>query len=165
MTTDEIAAALAANRCEILEDRGDFALVYPYGYSRSKRAHGLTAKSRDDAIAEAWAFLQPEFRTEQRIDIIQRIAAAEFGLSVVELCGSSRPEPIATARRMAMALATEITSAGLYQIGSLFGGRDHSTASYARRSVTDQCETSAAFANRYDTVKARCLLEFQKGNL
>jgi len=165
MTTEEISAALAANRCEILEDQGDFALVYPYGYSRSKRAHGLKSKTREEAVFEAWAFLQPEFRTEQRIDIIQRVTAAEFGLSVIELCGSSRPEPIATARRIAMALAAEITHAGVYQIGALFGGRDHSTASYAKQSVRDQCETSAAFANRYETLKARCLWEFEKGKL
>ncbi len=165
MTTEEIEAALVANRCEILEDNGDFALVYPYGYSRTKRAYGLSAKTREAAVLEAWAFLQPEFRTEQRIDLIQRIVSAEFGLSVVELCGSSRPEPIATARRIAIALAADVTPAGLYQIGSLFGGRDQSTASYARQSVRDQYETSAAFAARYDTLKARCLLEFEKGKL
>src|SRR5690606_27778046 len=108
MTPAEIEVEIERCGCTIIEDRGDFALVYPFGYEGRKRSHELLAKQRDLALVEAWGWLHPEQRVAERIDIIQRLVAAEFGISMDMLCGSGRAEPTATARRVAMALAAAI---------------------------------------------------------
>ncbi len=69
-------------------------------------------------------------------DIISA-TASYFGLSVDELCGSSRSQQIATARQIAMYLCRERTGLSLPKIGQLFGNRDHSTVIHACRKITD----------------------------
>lgn len=163
MTPGEIETALTVNGCAVIEDGGYFALVYPFGYEGRKRSQDLTAKTRAAALAEAWAWLHPEKRVMERIEIIQRAVSNDFGVSIEGLRNGNRAEPMATARRVAMALAATITPASTYCIGTLFGGREHHTVLYAKQSVKDQGETDLPFAARVDLLKRACLAEFEKG--
>ncbi len=51
--------------------------------------------------------------------------AAYFGLTIDDLCGSSRSRVLVTARQIAMYLCRELTDLSLPKIGQQFGGRDH----------------------------------------
>ncbi|WP_414641655.1 chromosomal replication initiator protein DnaA, partial [Actinocrinis sp.] len=51
--------------------------------------------------------------------------AAYFGLSMEDLCGTSRSRVLVTARQIAMYLCRELTDLSLPKIGQQFGGRDH----------------------------------------
>ncbi len=53
--------------------------------------------------------------------------AAYFGLSIEDLCGTSRSRVLVTARQIAMYLCRELTDLSLPKIGQQFGGRDHTT--------------------------------------
>jgi chromosomal replication initiator protein len=55
-----------------------------------------------------------------------------WDFSTEELYGKCRTQPLAFARQVAMTLIYENTSLSLVDIGTMFGGRDHSTVSYAR---------------------------------
>ena len=57
--------------------------------------------------------------------------AAYFGLSLDELCGSSRSRVLVNARQIAMYLCRELTDLSLPKIGQQFGGRDHTTVMHA----------------------------------
>jgi chromosomal replication initiator protein len=61
--------------------------------------------------------------------------AAYFGLSVEDLCGTSRSRVLVTARQIAMYLCRELTELSLPKIGQQFGGRDHTTVMHADRKV------------------------------
>jgi chromosomal replication initiator protein len=61
--------------------------------------------------------------------------AAYFGLTVEDLCGSSRSRVLVTARQIAMYLCRELTDLSLPKIGALFGGRDHTTVMHADRKI------------------------------
>jgi chromosomal replication initiator protein len=61
--------------------------------------------------------------------------AAYFGLSLDELCGSSRSRVLVNARQIAMYLCRELTDLSLPKIGQQFGGRDHTTVMHADRKV------------------------------
>ncbi len=61
--------------------------------------------------------------------------AAYFGLTVDDLCGSSRSRVLVTARQIAMYLCRELTDLSLPKIGALFGGRDHTTVMHADRKI------------------------------
>ncbi len=60
--------------------------------------------------------------------------AAYFGLTVEDLCGTSRSRVLVTARQIAMYLCRELTELSLPKIGQQFG-RDHTTVMHADRKV------------------------------
>jgi chromosomal replication initiator protein len=61
--------------------------------------------------------------------------AAYFGLSIDDLCGTSRSRVLVTARQIAMYLCRELTDLSLPKIGQQFGGRDHTTVMHADRKI------------------------------
>jgi chromosomal replication initiator protein len=61
--------------------------------------------------------------------------AAYFGLSIEDLCGTSRSRVLVTARHIAMYLCRELTDMSLPKIGQQFGGRDHTTVINADRKI------------------------------
>ncbi|MGZ3100239.1 chromosomal replication initiator protein DnaA [Streptomyces sp. H62] len=66
---------------------------------------------------------------------IMGATADYFGLTVEDLCGSSRGRALVTARQIAMYLCRELTDLSLPKIGALFGGRDHTTVMHADRKI------------------------------
>ena len=61
--------------------------------------------------------------------------ASYFGLSIDDLCGTSRSRVLVTARQIAMYLCRELTELSLPKIGQQFGGRDHTTVMHAERKI------------------------------
>jgi chromosomal replication initiator protein len=74
---------------------------------------------------------EPEITAAQ----IMAQTAAYFGLSVDDLCASSRSRVLVTARQIAMYLCRELTDLSLPKIGQQFGGRDHTTVMHADRKI------------------------------
>jgi chromosomal replication initiator protein len=67
-----------------------------------------------------------------------RILAASsesFGVSISDLESPSRKQPLARARQVAMYVCRELTDLSLPKIGSLFGGRDHTTVLHGVNNV------------------------------
>lgn len=67
-----------------------------------------------------------------------RILAASsesFGVSIGDLEGPSRKQPLARARQVAMYVCRELTDLSLPKIGGLFGGRDHTTVLHGVNNV------------------------------
>ncbi|MCX4725236.1 chromosomal replication initiator protein DnaA [Streptomyces sp. NBC_00963] len=66
---------------------------------------------------------------------IMAATADYFGLTIEDLCGSSRSRVLVTARQIAMYLCRELTDLSLPKIGAQFGGRDHTTVMHADRKI------------------------------
>ncbi|MFI0810814.1 chromosomal replication initiator protein DnaA [Streptomyces echinatus] len=66
---------------------------------------------------------------------IMGATADYFGLTVEDLCGTSRGRALVTARQIAMYLCRELTDLSLPKIGAQFGGRDHTTVMHADRKI------------------------------
>jgi len=66
---------------------------------------------------------------------IMSATADYFGVSMEDLCGSSRSRMLVTARQIAMYLCRELTELSLPKIGTHFGGRDHTTVIHADRKI------------------------------
>ena len=66
---------------------------------------------------------------------IMAAAATYFGVTIDDLCGSSRSRVLVTARQIAMYLCRELTDLSLPKIGQAFGGRDHTTVMHADRKI------------------------------
>jgi chromosomal replication initiator protein len=61
--------------------------------------------------------------------------ASYFGMTIDDLCGTSRSRVLVTARQIAMYLCRELTDLSLPKIGQQFGGRDHTTVMHAERKI------------------------------
>ncbi len=79
------------------------------------------------------------------VDIIQKSVAEYFGLSHNDLRGKKRTKAIAFPRQVAMYIAREITEYSTTEIGSEFGGRDHTTVMHACQRVENKMKTDPTF--------------------
>ncbi|MCG6871045.1 MAG: chromosomal replication initiator protein DnaA [Gammaproteobacteria bacterium] len=68
---------------------------------------------------------------------IQQTVAEYFKMRVSDLHSKRRNRKIARPRQLAMALAKELTSLSLPEIGDAFGGRDHTTVLHACRKIAE----------------------------
>jgi chromosomal replication initiator protein len=66
---------------------------------------------------------------------IQKTVAEYYKIRTADLLSSKRSRSIARPRQMAMALAKELTKHSLPEIGTAFGGRDHTTVLHATRKI------------------------------
>jgi chromosomal replication initiator protein len=74
---------------------------------------------------------------EITVSTIMAQTADYFGLTIEDLCGTSRSRVLVTARQIAMYLCRELTELSLPKIGQAFGGRDHTTVMHANRKVRE----------------------------
>ena len=89
--------------------------------------------------------------------IIMMQTASYFGVSIDDLCGSSRSRVLVTARQIAMYLCRELTDLSLPKIGQAFGGRDHTTVMHAVSRITELMVEDRTLAE--DVTLLRKLLE------
>ena len=75
------------------------------------------------------------------IDNIQKTVAEYYKIRVADLLSKSRTRSVTRPRQVAMALAKELTSHSLPEIGDAFGGRDHTTVLHACRKVVELKES------------------------
>ncbi|WP_417542483.1 chromosomal replication initiator protein DnaA [Methylophaga thalassica] len=83
------------------------------------------------------------------LESIQKTVAEYFKVRVSELLAKKRTRSIARPRQIAMALAKELTSHSLPEIGESFGGRDHTTVLHACRKVAELKESDPRVAEDY----------------
>jgi chromosomal replication initiator protein len=97
----------------------------------------LNRQQVDVALAEfVLKDLIPEARgPEITAATIMGQTASYFGLSIDDLCGTSRSRVLVTARQIAMYLCRELTDLSLPKIGQQFGGRDHTTVMHADKKI------------------------------
>ena len=111
----------------------------------------------DLALAEL--VLKDLFPTEAGPEItaaqIMTTTAAYFGVSVDDLCGTSRSRVLVTARQIAMYLCRELTDLSLPKIGQAFGGRDHTTVMHADRKIRQLIGERRSLYNQVADLTAR----------
>ena len=74
-------------------------------------------------------------------EMIQRVVADYFALSVGELKGKKRTKAIAFPRQIAMYITRDLTEYSTTEVGLEFGGRDHTTVMHACQRVESRMKT------------------------
>ena len=87
------------------------------------------------------------------IDNIQKTVSEYYGVRVSDLKGKRRNRQIARPRQVAMALAKELTSMSLPDIGDSFGGRDHTTVIHACKKVDELSRTDSKIEEDYSNLQ------------
>ena len=83
------------------------------------------------------------------IENIQKTVADYYKIRIADLLSARRSRSIARPRQLAMALAKELTSHSLPEIGDSFGGRDHTTVLHACRKIAELRESEARIKEDY----------------
>lgn len=83
------------------------------------------------------------------IENIQKTVAEYYKVKVSELLSKRRNRFPTRARQMAMALAKELTSHSLPEIGEAFGGRDHTTVLHATRKIKELIDSDPEMKEDY----------------
>jgi chromosomal replication initiator protein len=94
---------------------------------------------------------------------IMNATAAYFGVSMDDLCGTSRSRVLVTARQIAMYLCRELTDLSLPKIGQHFGGRDHTTVMHADRKIRGLMAERRAIYNQVTELTNRIRLQARQG--
>jgi chromosomal replication initiator protein len=92
---------------------------------------------------------------ERKISIenIQKTVTDFYGIRVADLKSKRRNRQIARPRQIAMALAKELTSMSLPDIGDHFGGRDHTTVIHACKKVAELTRTDSKIQEDYASLQ------------
>ena len=143
---DSAALELIAGRIDsnIRALEGALIRVVAFGSLTGRRVDArLAAEVLDGLYPE----LAPRARTVREI---QEQTCALFGISMEQLLSTSRAQPLAWPRQVAMYLARELTDATLPAIGRAFGNRNHTTVLHAWRRTAARI---AADRDAYEAVR------------
>jgi len=86
------------------------------------------------------------------IENIQKTVADYYKVRVADLLSKRRSRSVARPRQVAMALAKELTSHSLPEIGDAFGGRDHTTVMHACKRIKGLRDTEQRMREDYSNL-------------
>lgn len=86
------------------------------------------------------------------IENIQKTVAEYYKIRVADLLSKRRNRSVARPRQVAMALAKELTTHSLPEIGDAFGGRDHTTVLHGCRVIKGLRETETRIREEYQNL-------------
>ncbi len=88
-------------------------------------------------------------------EFILEIVSEHFNVSIADLKSSKRNAEIAEPRQIMMYLCRAMTDEPLKSIGSILGGRDHSTVNHGIEKITEKIKEDAALNNTVDIIKKK----------
>ena len=86
------------------------------------------------------------------IENIQKTVAEYYKIKFSDLSSKRRNRSIVRPRQIAMFLAKELTNHSLPEIGSSFGGRDHTTVLHACRKIKELLESNLDIKEDYSNL-------------
>ncbi|MFQ5946074.1 MAG: chromosomal replication initiator protein DnaA, partial [Anaerolineae bacterium] len=147
--SDEVLLYLAGRlRGSVRELEGSLNRVVAFAGATNRRLDETLAR---DALAE----LGPE-PVPPSLEAILRAVARFYELDLVDLQGPARTKAVARPRQVAMYLAREEAGASLAAIGSVLGGRDHSTVLHGDSRIRSSLSQDASL--QHDLVRIRAML-------
>jgi chromosomal replication initiator protein len=113
------------------------------------------AKETVEKYYSAMAMPKPGF--EDIVTVVSR----HYRIPKEDILGTSRKAPIAHARHVSVYLVREITGDSWKHIGTLFGGRDHSSMMHAHNKVRGMANHDREFANTIHALRREAWPEAQ----
>jgi len=136
LTLDEQVAFFIAKhiRSNVRELEGGLKRVIAYS---SFHGQEITLAVAKEALRDLLAVQNRQVSVEN----IQKTVADYYKIRISDMHSKKRSRAVARPRQVAMALAKELTQLSLPEIGSNFGGRDHTTVLHACRQIAKLRET------------------------
>ena len=86
------------------------------------------------------------------VDFIQRCVVEEFGVSLQEIKMKRRNKNIVRPRQIAMYLSRELTDLSLPEIGTFFGGKDHTTVLHSYNKIKEDLKQDETLKERVERI-------------
>jgi chromosomal replication initiator protein len=126
---EQVAFFIAKHiRSNVRELEGALKRVVAYA---SFHGHDISLALAKDALKDLLAVQNRQIS----VDNIQKTVADYYKIRITDMHSKKRSRAVARPRQVAMALAKELTQLSLPEIGSNFGGRDHTTVLHACRTI------------------------------
>lgn len=109
-------------------------------------------------ITERW---RVEDINASRIQIIARVVAEMFDLTVLDLRSARRSSAIVRARQVVMYVARHETGYSTPRIGSFLGGRDHSTVLHGITKIEQLLKTDADLADMIARIRIEAKARYE----
>ncbi len=110
--------------------------------------HPITVEFTKEALKDLLS-LQAKLVT---IENIQKTVADYYKVRMADLLSKRRSRSVARPRQVAMALAKELTSHSLPEIGDAFGGRDHTTVLHACKRIKELRDSEQRMSEDYSNL-------------
>ena len=86
---------------------------------------------------------------------IVAVVLDHYEMEATDLLSARKVRTIERARQVGMYLARQLTPLSLTQIGSLFGGRDHTTVLYALRKIEKNLSSDLRLRSEVEAIRSR----------
>ena len=147
MNLPEDVAFFIANHIQSNVRELEGALKRILAYARFTNAP-ITVELAREALKDLLAVQTRQISLEN----IQKCVADYYKIKVSEMYSKKRSRTVARPRQVAMALAKELTSMSLPDIGDAFGGRDHTTVLHACRKIAELRSTNTDISRDFDSL-------------
>ncbi len=109
----------------------------------------------DIAKKELQNIITPDKPREITPQLIIEVVSEHFQISLEQMISKNRSNEIAKPRQIAMYLCKTMTDIPLDSIGSLLGGRDHSTIIHGIKKIGDEYDSNEQTRNLIETIKKK----------
>lgn len=82
------------------------------------------------------------------LDIIQKVIAENYNISVLDLKSKKRDKKYVIPRQIAIYITRQLTELSFSEIGSEFGGKDHSTIMHANEKIEELIKLDSSFESK-----------------
>jgi chromosomal replication initiator protein len=137
-------------RSNVRELEGSIIKLLAYASLRHKPVTVDVAREalRDKLRASEASAPIEEQQAGLTVTTIQQAVAREWGITVDGLRSKTRTKTLTVPRQIAMYLTRDLLGLQLVEIGSAFGGRDHSTVIHSLEKVNEMLEHDTSAADR-----------------
>lgn len=148
--SDEILDYIAANiKSNVRELEGALNKLIAF----SNLEH--TEITMEVAARELQNIISPNKQREVTPQLIIEIVSEHCHISMEQMISKNRSNDVAKPRQIAMYLCKNMTDAPLKTIGSLLGGRDHTTVMHGIERITEEYEVNESLRNLIETIKKK----------
>ncbi|HZJ01659.1 MAG TPA: chromosomal replication initiator protein DnaA [Gemmatimonadaceae bacterium] len=151
---DDVIRFIAENvRSSVRELEGSIIKLLAYA---SLKHQDISVDVAREALRDKLRSDLPSEGTQPSLSIttIQQIVSREWGVTPEGLRSKTRTKTLTLPRQIAMFLTRELLGTQLMEIGSAFGGRDHSTVIHSIEKISDATQTDPLFKIRVDKVRS-----------
>lgn len=114
-----------------------------------------TEITMDIAIKELQNIITPDKPREITPQLIIEAVSEHCQISLEQMISKNRSNAVARPRQIAMYLCKDMTSTSLDSIGTLLGGRDHSTILHGINKIADEYENNESTKTLIETIKKK----------
>ena len=107
----------------------------------------------DIAVKELQSIISPDEKKEVTPNLIMDVVCDHFSITKEQIVSKNRSNDIAKPRQIIMYLCKNMTGYSLDAIGSLLGGRDHTTVLHGVQTISKEYNNNENIRNTIDTIR------------